>query len=70
MLSIKKPNIPSLLEPAAECPTSPESLTLDMEDKEKEELCVGSLPQQRTKIQELQNRVTSKDEPQRLKPPD
>lgn len=69
-------NVPSHLpEPAAECPTSPESLTkrmclLDMEDKEKEDLCVGSLPQQRTKIQESQNRMNPEDEPQRLRPPD
>ncbi|XP_078022757.1 uncharacterized protein LOC144462563 [Epinephelus lanceolatus] len=62
-------------EPAAGCPTSPESLTerncsLDMDDKEKEDLCVGSLPQQQTKIQEPHNRVTSDDEPQRSRPPD
>ncbi|KAE8299953.1 hypothetical protein D5F01_LYC00077 [Larimichthys crocea] len=62
-------------EPAAECPTSPESLTericsLDMEDKEKEDPCGGSLPQQRTKIQEPQNRVKPEDEPQRPRPPD
>lgn len=68
-------SIPSLTEPAAECPTSPESLTaricsLEMEDQEKEDLCVGSLPQQRTKIREPQNRVKPEDEPQRLRPPD
>ncbi len=71
----QKPNAPSLAEPAAGCPTSPESITervcsLDMEDKEKENLCVGSLPQQRTKIQEPQNRVRPEDEPQRSRPPD
>ncbi|KAF1394501.1 hypothetical protein PFLUV_G00000980 [Perca fluviatilis] len=62
-------------EPAAGCPTSPESLTericsLDMEDREKEDLCVGSLPQQRTKTQEPQNRVKPEDKPQRSRPPD
>lgn len=67
----------SLPEPAAECPTLPESLTeridlskLDMEDKEKEDLRFGSLPPQRTKIQEPQNRVNPEDESQRCKPPD
>ncbi|XP_076583631.1 uncharacterized protein LOC143318971 [Chaetodon auriga] len=62
-------------EPAAGCPTSPESLTericsLDMEDKDKEDLRVGSLPLQRTKIQEQQNRAKPEDEPQRPRPPD
>lgn len=71
----QKPNIPFLPEPAAGCPTSPESLTericsLDMEDKEKEDLCVGSLPQQRTKIQKPQNSVKPEDERQRSRPPD
>lgn len=62
-------------EPAAECPTSPESLKdrmyfLDTEEKEKEDLCVGSLPQQRTNIREPQNRMKLEDKPHRLKPPD
>ncbi|KAM3623653.1 uncharacterized protein V6R79_013798 [Siganus canaliculatus] len=62
-------------EPAAECPTSPKSFMdgirlLDMEDKEKEDLCVGYLPQPRTKIKQPQNSVKPKDEPQRLRPPD
>ncbi|KAI3352680.1 hypothetical protein L3Q82_020152 [Scortum barcoo] len=64
-----------LPEPAAGCPTSPESITeriysLDMEDKEKEDLRVGSLSQQRTKLQESQNSVKPEDEPQRPRPPD
>ncbi|XP_076741475.1 uncharacterized protein LOC143419086 [Maylandia zebra] len=62
-------------EPAAECPTSPQSLKdrmyfLDTEEKEKEDLCVGSLPQQRTNIREPQNRMKLEDKPHRLKPPD
>ncbi|KAK5865512.1 hypothetical protein PBY51_019778 [Eleginops maclovinus] len=62
-------------EPAVGCPTSLETLedricSLDMEDKEEEDQCVGSLPQQRTIIQGSQNRVKQEDEPQRLRPPD
>ncbi|CAK6982656.1 hypothetical protein PFLUV_G00000980 [Scomber scombrus] len=62
-------------EPAAGCPTSPESLTericsLDMEDKQKQDQRVGSFPQRRTKTQQPQNPVKPEDEPQRLRPPD
>ncbi|KAM9770464.1 uncharacterized protein ACNS7B_010152 [Menidia menidia] len=62
-------------EPAAECPTSPESLaeatcSLDMEDKEKEDLCVASLLRKRTKIREPKTRSELENEPQRLRPPD
>ncbi|KAK1886226.1 Ribosome-binding factor A [Dissostichus eleginoides] len=62
-------------EPAVGCRTSLETFegrvcSLDMEDKEEEDLCVGSLPQQRTIIQGSQNRVKQEDEPQRLRPPD
>lgn len=63
-------NVACLPEPAAECPTSPESLTLDMEDQEEEELCVVSLPQRRTKTREPQNRMKPNGEAQRPKPPD
>lgn len=68
-------SVPFLTEPAAECPTSPELLTaricsLEMENQEKEDLCVGSLPQQRTKNREPQTRVKPENEPQRLRPPD
>lgn len=72
----KQNNIHSLLpEPAVECPISPESLTvkicsLDMDDKEKDDLFIGSFPQQRTKIQDPQNRVKPEEEPHRLRPPD
>ena len=71
----QKPNVPSLPEPAVGCRTSLETFegrvcSLDMEDKEEEDLCVGSLPQQRTIIQGSQNRVKQEDEPQRLRPPD
>ncbi|XP_062282789.1 potassium voltage-gated channel subfamily H member 1-like [Scomber scombrus] len=62
-------------EPAAGCPTSPESLTericsLDMEDKQKQDQRVGSFPQRRTKTQQPQNPVKPEDKPQRLRPPD
>ncbi|XP_069385753.1 protein FAM133A-like isoform X2 [Paralichthys olivaceus] len=61
-------------EPAAECPTSPESspetiFSLDMEEKEKEE-CERSLPQRQTQIQEPQNRLKPENRAQRSRPPD
>ncbi|KAI4832233.1 hypothetical protein KUCAC02_015207 [Chaenocephalus aceratus] len=62
-------------EPAVGCRTSLETFegrvcSLDMEHKEEEDLCVGSLPQRQTIIQGSQNRVKQEDEPQRLRPPD
>ncbi|KAK5926065.1 hypothetical protein CgunFtcFv8_021668 [Champsocephalus gunnari] len=71
----QKPNVPSLPEPAVGCRTSLEPFegrvcSLDMEHKEEEDLCVGSLPQQQTIIQGSRNRVKQEDEPQRLRPPD
>ncbi|KAK2817558.1 hypothetical protein Q5P01_025749 [Channa striata] len=62
-------------EPAAGCPTSPESLTdrissFTMDHEDKDDLCVGSLPRHQTKIQEPQRRVKTEDEQQRLRPPD
>lgn len=61
-------------EPVVECLTSLESsrdriYLLDMEKKEKEDLCDGYMPQQQTKIQEPQNRMKSEDKQHRLRPP-
>ncbi|KAK2918467.1 hypothetical protein Q8A73_002838 [Channa argus] len=57
-------------EPAAECPTSPESLTerIHLFDMDAKDRCVGSLPQHQTNIQE--KRVKTEDEQQRPRPPD